>query len=67
MQSAAASNARDAMRENAAVSRKENNAESGFNQPQSTLARLEPALDLVDNVNPAFAANQTVVAVTAAQ
>jgi hypothetical protein len=33
----------------------------------STLARLEAALHLVDHVNPALAANQTVVAVTTAQ
>jgi hypothetical protein len=33
----------------------------------STLARLETALNLVDHVNPALAADQTVVAVTAAQ
>jgi hypothetical protein len=33
----------------------------------STLARLEAALHLVDHVNPALAADQTVVAVTTAQ
>ena len=33
----------------------------------SALARLETALHLVDHVNPALAADQTVVAVTAAQ
>jgi hypothetical protein len=33
----------------------------------STLARLETALDLVDHVNPALAADQTVVAVAATQ
>jgi hypothetical protein len=34
---------------------------------ESTLAGLETALHLVDHVNPALAANQTVVAVTTAQ
>ena len=34
---------------------------------QLALASLEAALDLVDDVNPALAANQTVVAVTAAE
>jgi hypothetical protein len=34
---------------------------------KSTLARLEAALDLVDHVDPALAADQTVVAVTTAQ
>jgi hypothetical protein len=33
----------------------------------SALARLEAALDLVDHINPALAADQTVVAVTTAQ
>jgi hypothetical protein len=32
-----------------------------------TLARLETALHLVDHINPALAADQTVVAVTATQ
>ena len=36
-------------------------------RPESTLSRLEPALDLVDHVNPALAADQTVVAVAATQ
>jgi hypothetical protein len=35
-------------------------------RPDSTLARLEAALNLVDHVNPALAADQTVVAVAAA-
>jgi hypothetical protein len=35
--------------------------------PNLALARLEAALNLVDDVNPALAADQTVVAVTAAQ
>jgi len=34
---------------------------------QSALACLEAALDLVDDINPALAADQTVVAVTAAE
>jgi hypothetical protein len=34
---------------------------------QSALASLETGLDLVDDVNPALAADQTVVAVTTAQ
>jgi hypothetical protein len=34
---------------------------------ESTLARLEATLDLVDNVNPALAADQAVVAVTTTQ
>jgi hypothetical protein len=34
---------------------------------ESTLARLEAALDLVDDVNPALAADQAVVAVTTTQ
>jgi hypothetical protein len=33
----------------------------------STLARLEAALNLVDHINPALAADQTVIAVTTAQ
>jgi hypothetical protein len=33
----------------------------------STLARLEAALHLVDHIDPALAADQTVVAVTTAQ
>jgi hypothetical protein len=33
----------------------------------SALARLEAALDLIDDVNPALAADQTVVAMTTAQ
>src|SRR5260370_15862168 len=35
--------------------------------PDSTLARLEAALNLVDHVDPALAADQTVVAVASAQ
>jgi hypothetical protein len=34
---------------------------------ESTLARLETALNLVDHVNPALAADQTVVAMAATQ
>ena len=34
---------------------------------ESTLARLEAALNLVDDVNPALAADQAVVAVTTTQ
>jgi hypothetical protein len=40
--------------------------QAGFG-PVSTLARLEAALDLVDHVNPALAADEAVVAVTTAQ
>jgi hypothetical protein len=40
--------------------------QAGFS-PGSTLARLEAALNLVDDVNPALAADQTVVAVTTTQ
>jgi hypothetical protein len=36
-------------------------------KPGSALARLEAALDLVDHINPALAADQTVIAVTTAQ
>jgi hypothetical protein len=36
-------------------------------KPDSTLARFETALNLVDHVNPALAADQTVVAVATAQ
>jgi hypothetical protein len=45
--------------------------QSGSIQPRinrdTTLARLETALDLVDHVNPALAADQAVVAVAATQ
>jgi hypothetical protein len=40
---------------------------NGSFDPESTLARLEPTLDLVDHVNPALATNKTVIAVTTAQ
>ena len=40
--------------------------QAGFS-PGSTLARLEAALNLVDHINPALAADQTVIAVTTAQ
>ena len=60
MQSAAASNGRDG------------DKERGGNQPrrisaESTLARLEALLDLVDDVNPALAADQNVIAITTAE
>src|SRR5262249_51832065 len=40
---------------------------SGSRVPRSTLAGLEAALDLVDHVDPTFAADQSIAAMTAAQ
>ena len=57
MQSAAASNARDG----------DNGTRGAVSRAESALARLEAALNLVDDVNPALAADQTVIAVTTAQ
>jgi predicted component of type VI protein secretion system len=42
-------------------------AETARFRLESTLARLEAALNLVDHVNPALAADQTVVAVATTQ
>lgn len=60
MQSTAASNECDGDKGNAAFSRAASTAELA-------LTGLEAAFGLVDDVNPALAANQPVVAVTAAQ
>ena len=57
MQSAAVSNACDG----------DNDSRRSFSGATLALTRFEAALGLIDDVNPALAADQTVVAVAAAQ